>query len=61
MKYLVTLFWTIIYGQVIGYMGAALTSTQDNPVNALVISIIFGLILCVLPQILKPEIGRAHV
>ncbi|AXX64592.1 DUF2929 domain-containing protein [Bombilactobacillus bombi] len=54
-KYLVVIFWTIIYGQVIGFIGSSLISASYSPINALIVSTIFGIILCVLPSILKPN------
>ncbi|UQS83731.1 YjzD family protein [Bombilactobacillus thymidiniphilus] len=55
MKYLITLFWTVVYGQIIGYLGAALTKTQYSVNNCLVISLIFGVIFCLLAAILNSE------
>lgn len=55
LKYLVVLFWTIVYGQVIGFIGSSLVSATYNPMNTLIVSIIFGIILCVLPYIMQPN------
>lgn len=55
LKYLVVLFWTIVYGQVIGFIGSSLVSATYNPMNTLIVSIIFGTILCVLPNIMQPN------
>lgn len=55
LKYLVVLFWTVVYGQVIGFIGSSLVSATYNPMNTLIISIIFGIILCVLPHIMQPN------
>ncbi|WP_376890646.1 YjzD family protein [Bombilactobacillus mellis] len=55
LKYLVVLFWTIVYGQVIGFIGSSLVSATYNPMNTLIVSIIFGIILCVLPNIMQPN------
>ncbi|MBA1434981.1 DUF2929 family protein [Lactobacillus bombi] len=55
MKYLVVIFWTIIYGQVIGFIGSSLVSAAYNPMNALIVSVIFGIILCLLPNVLKAD------
>ncbi len=55
LKYLVVLFWTIVYGQVIGFIGSSLVSATYNPMNTLIVSIIFGIILCVLPHIMQPN------
>lgn len=53
LKYLVVLFWTVVYGQVIGFIGSSLVSATYNPMNTLIVSIIFGIILCVLPHIMQ--------
>lgn len=55
LKYLVVLFWTVVYGQVIGFIGSSLVSATYNPMNTLIVSIIFGIILCVLPNIMQPN------
>ena len=55
LKYLVVLFWTVVYGQVIGFIGSSLVSATYNPMNTLIVSIIFGIILCVLPTIMQPN------
>ena len=55
LKYLVVLFWTIVYGQVIGFIGSSLVSATYNPMNTLIVSIIFGIVLCVLPNIMQPN------
>lgn len=55
LKYLVVLFWTVFYGQVIGFIGSSLVSATYNPMNTLIVSIIFGIILCVLPHIMQPN------
>ena len=55
LKYLVVLFWTIVYWQVIGFIGSSLVSATYNPMNTLIVSIIFGFILCVLPNIMQPN------
>lgn len=55
LKYLVILFWTVVYGQVIGFIGSSLISAVYNPMNSLIVSIIFGIILCVLPNVMQPN------
>lgn len=55
LKYLVVLFWTVVYGQVIGFIGSSLVSATYNPMNTLIVSIIFGIVLCVLPHIMQPN------
>lgn len=48
MRYFTSLFWILIYGQILGYMGAALTSTQYQPMTALIISIVFTILFWIL-------------
>lgn len=53
LKYLTAIFWTVIYGQIINYLASALSHRQGDPKLALIVSIVFGLILCLLPHILE--------
>ena len=55
LKYLVVLFWTVVYGQVIGFIGSSLVSATYNTMNTLIVYIFFGIILCVLPHIMQPN------
>ncbi|GKQ42748.1 hypothetical protein RD055328_06710 [Companilactobacillus sp. RD055328] len=53
MKYVMTVFWAIILGQVAGFIGSALTHGKFDSMLTLIISIIFGIIVTILPLILQ--------
>jgi uncharacterized membrane protein len=52
MRYIVTIFWGAILGQVVGFLISALNSATYDPKLSLVISVIFAVILWVLPLIM---------
>lgn len=43
MKLIVALFWSVVIGEVAGYIMTALAGSPDNAVWTLVVSLIFGL------------------
>ena len=45
MRYIVTLFWAVVLGQVVGYIGAALTSGTYDFTLTTIISFIAGVII----------------
>lgn len=53
MKYIMTVFWAIILGQVAGFIGSALTHGNFDSMATLIISVIFGLIVTIIPLILE--------
>lgn len=55
MKYFIIIFWTIIFGFVVGFIGAKLTQASFNLVNTLIASGIFGVLLCAVPKLLDPK------
>ncbi len=58
MRYIVTLFWAVVLGQVVGYIGAALTSGTYDFTLTTIISFIAGVIIlligAVAPKKRKP-------
>lgn len=55
MKYLVTLFWTYILGQVVGYLGSALNSgTYDFKLSS-IISLVVGIIIILIAEVATPK------
>ncbi|MDR0298386.1 MAG: YjzD family protein [Streptococcaceae bacterium] len=42
MKLLVTLFWALVIGQVVGYIMTALSGTTDNVAGTAIVSLLFG-------------------
>lgn len=53
MRYLVTIFWGLILGQVVGFLISALVSATYDPKISLIISAIFVVILWFMPVILN--------
>ncbi|KRO18298.1 YjzD family protein [Lacticaseibacillus saniviri] len=53
MRYIATLFWGSILGEVIGFLLSALNGTQFNPQQSLIVSVIFVIILFMMPAIMK--------
>lgn len=49
MKYLTSMVWIILFFQILGFIGSSLTKTVYNPVQVLIISIVFGVIFAILP------------
>ncbi|MGR3741862.1 YjzD family protein [Companilactobacillus sp. DQM5] len=52
MKYIMVLFWSAVLGQVAGFIGSALTNAEFDSMKSLIISLIFGLIIAIIPPIL---------
>ncbi|MFD1317686.1 YjzD family protein [Loigolactobacillus zhaoyuanensis] len=52
MKEIIVVIWALILGQLVGYIGSAVTSLSYSPVTVAIISAIFGLIVCILPHVL---------
>ncbi|MFD0897596.1 YjzD family protein [Loigolactobacillus binensis] len=55
MKEIIVVLWAVILGQLVGYIGAAVTSLTYSPVTVAIISAIFGLIVCILPHIMDTK------
>lgn len=53
MRYLVTIIWAAIFGQVMGFLAGALTQTTYSPLNSLIYSVIFAVLLFIVPVIMK--------
>jgi uncharacterized membrane protein YeaQ/YmgE (transglycosylase-associated protein family) len=53
-RYFVTFFWTIILGQVVGYLGSSLMSATYHFQTCLILSIIVAIVI-----ILFSEVGTA--
>ena len=55
MKYIVTLFWAFILGQVVGYLGSALIGAAYNFQLATILSLIVGVIVILIGTIAPPK------
>ncbi|HIX69920.1 MULTISPECIES: YjzD family protein [Enterococcus] len=59
MKYIVTLFWAFILGQVVGYLGSALIGAAYNFQLATILSLIVGVIVILIGTIAPPKESKA--
>lgn len=60
MRYLVTLFWAFVLGQVVCYIASALTSGTYNFTLATIISLIAGVIVILIRFVAKPSTSTNH-
>ena len=44
--------WAVIFTEIIGFIGGALTQMDFNPMQSLIVGAIFGLVFNVLPLIM---------
>lgn len=55
MKYIITLFWAFILGQVAYYLGSQLTSSPYNFTQASILGVVIAITVFVVTPILKKE------
>ncbi|EOH89487.1 DUF2929 domain-containing protein [Enterococcus villorum] len=55
MRYIVTLFWSFVLGQVVGYIGGALTSGAYDFTLTTIISLVAGVIVILLGALASPK------
>lgn len=55
MRYIVVLFWTLILGQIVGFLGAKLTSSNYSFMGTVFASIIIGIIVVLMSTITEPK------
>ncbi|MEY8445972.1 YjzD family protein [Enterococcus ratti] len=55
MRYIVTLFWSFVLGQVVGYIGGALTSGAYDFTLTTVISLIAGVMVILVGAVAAPR------
>lgn len=55
MRYIVTLFWVVILGQVVGYIGGALSSSPYDFTMTTIISLVAGLIVILISAVATPK------
>lgn len=55
MRYIVTLFWAVILGQVVGYIGGALSSSPYDFTMTTIISLVAGLIVSLISAVATPK------
>ncbi|EOL41861.1 hypothetical protein RV11_GL001524 [Enterococcus phoeniculicola] len=54
MRYIVTLFWAFILGQVVSYIGSALTHGTYNFVLTTIVSLITGVLIILVGMVAQP-------
>lgn len=60
MRYLVTIIWSLILGQVVGFLGSALTSTDYDFTLTLICSLIVAVIVMAVGTIAYPNKKQTH-
>ncbi|GBD66064.1 putative uncharacterized protein [Tetragenococcus halophilus subsp. halophilus] len=60
MRYLITIIWSLILGQVVGFLGSALTSTNYDFTLTAICSVIVGIIVIVIGSIAYPNKKQTH-
>ncbi|GAF39109.1 hypothetical protein JCM14202_951 [Agrilactobacillus composti DSM 18527 = JCM 14202] len=53
MRYIMMVFWGIIFGFIIGFIGSALTQTTFVPAQAMGMAAVFAILLGFMPALLK--------
>ena len=60
MKLIVTLFWSLALGQVVGYVAAALAGVPDPELWTTIISLIFGLFVYLFQAVAVEKEAKAN-
>ena len=55
MKFIVTLFWSLVIGQVVGYIMTALAGVSDNVITTAIVSVFFAIFILVFDAIAIPK------
>ncbi len=55
MRYVVTLFWALILGQIVGFIGAKLSSTSYAFMPTVIVSIVVAFIIVLLDIAMSPK------
>lgn len=55
MRYVVTLFWTLILGQMVGFLGAKLTSSHYSFTGTVIASLVVGVVAILVAAIAIPK------
>lgn len=59
MRYIVTLFWALILGQVVGFIGAKLSSTSYAFIPTVIVSVVIAVIIVLLDIAISPSRKKA--
>lgn len=60
MKYIVTMFWAMILGQVVGYLGSALTGSQYDFTLTAQLSFLVGIIVVIVANVCAPKKAKQN-
>ncbi|AYW48260.1 DUF2929 domain-containing protein [Tetragenococcus osmophilus] len=60
MRYLITIIWSLILGQVVGFLGSALTSTNFDFTLTTLCSLIVAVIVMAIGYIAYPNNKQSH-
>lgn len=60
MKYIVTMFWALILGQVVGYLGSALTGGQYDYTVTAQLSFLVGIIVIIIAKVCVPKKAKQN-
>ncbi|CAJ1180096.1 hypothetical protein FD33_GL001106 [Companilactobacillus paralimentarius DSM 13238 = JCM 10415] len=56
MRYIAVIFWSIMLGQVAGFIGGALNQQTYNTNYSIIVSIVFAVIFSVIPLMLDSSV-----
>lgn len=56
MRYVAIIFWSIMLGQVAGFIGGALNQQKFNSTYTIIVSLVFAVIFSVIPLILDSSV-----
>ncbi len=59
MSKLIVLFWTLVLGQVVGYIGLALTNGTYDFMQVTIVSVIMAIIIMIIGEVAVPKKNKA--
>lgn len=59
MSKLIVLFWTLVLGQVVGYIGLALTNGIYDFMQVTIVSVIMAIIIMIIGEVAVPKKNKA--
>ncbi|MGX7351567.1 YjzD family protein [Enterococcus canis] len=55
MRYVITMFWALLLGQVVGYIGGALTQGTYDFTMTTIISFVAGIVIILIGELSQPK------
>ncbi|MGX7200438.1 YjzD family protein [Enterococcus nangangensis] len=55
MRYIIVLFWAVLLGQIVGYLGGALNQQAYDPITTTVISLVAGVLVMIIGTVALPD------